>query len=131
VSESPILNRAARKLLRQLEEAESETPFTIWLRLGDRLSFWFSRDEIDAAIQAAATKALERLRRQPISPGRVLASQDSPAKLRSQAARAMLAMRGGRATATKMRALGYPNLTKAREVRRRKAMERRTIADPQ
>jgi len=120
VNQSPLLNRAARKLLKQLEESEGEVPFTLWLPIGDRLSFCFSRAEINAAIQAAATKAVARLARQPISPGRLLASQDVPAKLRSQAARSMLAMRGGRATAAKMRALGFPNLIKAREALNRR-----------
>jgi hypothetical protein len=35
--------------------------------------------------------------------------------------RSMLAMRGGKATAAKRRALGFPNLVKAREALRRKA----------
>jgi hypothetical protein len=121
---SPHLNWADRKLLKQGEDSEGEVPFTIWLPIGGRLAFWFSRAEISAAIEAAATKALERLKRQPIPPGRLLASPGVPAKVRSGAARSMLSIRGGKATAAKMRALGFPNLVKAREARGRKAESR-------
>jgi len=55
-------------------------------------------------------------------PGQLLARKNVPAELRSRAARSMLAMRGGRATAAKMRAAGFPNLVKAREALKRKAL---------
>jgi hypothetical protein len=125
VNQSPPLDRAARRLLTQAEEAEGAF-FTLWLPLGDRLAFWFSRAEINSVIHAAATKAVARLARQPIPPGRLLAASGVPAKVRSRAARSMLAMRGGKATAAKMSALGFPNLAKAREVLRRKADSRRS-----
>jgi hypothetical protein len=115
---SPHLNWADRKLLRQAEDAEGAT-FVLWLPLGDRLAYSFSRAEIEAAVQAGAVKALEQLKRQPIPPGRLLASPGVPAEVRSRAARSMLAMRGGKATAAKMRMLGFPNLVKAREALRR------------
>jgi hypothetical protein len=97
--------------------------FTVWLPLGERVAFCFSRAEINAAIHAAATKAVARLARQRIPPGRLLASPGVPAKVRGRAARSMLAMRGGKATAVKMRALGFPNLVKAREALKRKTSE--------
>jgi hypothetical protein len=120
VNQSPPLDRAVRRLLRQAEESEGAF-FTLWLPLGDRLAFWFSRAEINAAVEAGATKALERFARQPIPPGRLLSSPGVPVKVRSRAAHSMLAMRGGKATAAKMRVLGYPNLVKAREARKRVA----------
>lgn len=125
-----IINRSARRLLRQAEESEGAA-FTIWLPLGDRLAFWFPRAEIEAAIEAAATEALKRLAREPISPGRLLASEGVPAELRSQAARSMLAMRGGRARAAKMRAVRYPNLVKAREALKRKGSNAAGALDPE
>jgi hypothetical protein len=130
-NKSRLLSRADRKLLRQLEESEGDVPFTLWLPLGERLSYCFSRSEITAAIEAAAIKALERLACQPIPPGRLLSSPSVPASVRSRAARSMLSLRGGKATAAKMRPLGFPNLVKARETLRRKAVECRAKADPQ
>ncbi|HEY6298163.1 MAG TPA: hypothetical protein VIW95_00845 [Candidatus Binatus sp.] len=44
--------------------------------------------------------------------------------------RSMLAVGGGKATAAKMRALGFPNLVKAREALRRKA-DRATTRTPE
>jgi hypothetical protein len=117
------LDRAARRLLRQAEESQGAF-FTLWLQLGDRLAFWFPRAEISSVIHTAAIKALERLARQPIPPGRLLAAPGVPAEDRSRAARSMLAMRGGKANAAKQRALGFPNLVKAREARKRKAGSR-------
>lgn len=129
VNHSPPLDRAARRLLRQAEESEGAF-FTLWLPLGDRLAFWFPRAEINSVISTAATKALELLARQPIPPGRLLASPGVPAEVRSRAARSLLAMRGGKANAAKQRALGFPNLVKAREAKRRKTDGRREIGGP-
>jgi hypothetical protein len=42
-----------------------------------------------------------------------------------QVARSMFAMRGGRATAAKMRAAGFPNLVKAREALQQKLTQKR------
>jgi hypothetical protein len=95
-------------------------PFIVHLPLGD-LPPWIQLEEIEVAIQEGATERLARLERRLVTPGQMLARKGVPAELRSQAARSMLAMRGGRATAAKMRALGYPNLVKAREALKRKA----------
>ena len=94
----------------------AERKLTVWLKLSDRLCCWFSRAEITAAIEALA-----RLERQPIPPGRLLASPGVPREIRRKAARSMLAIRGGKATAANMRELGFPNLVKAREARKHRA----------
>ncbi len=118
-NQSRLLSRADRKLLRQAEDAEGAT-FILWLPLGDRLAYCFSRAEIDAAVEAGAVKALERLKRQRIPPGRLLSAPGVPAEVRRRAARSLLAIRGGKAAADKQRALGFPNLVKAREALRLK-----------
>jgi hypothetical protein len=101
---------------------ESELiPFVVMMPMGS-LPPWFRLREIESVIEDAAVKAVDRLWcRQGVRPGQLLARKNVPAELRSQAARSMLAMRGGRATAAKMRAVGFPNLVKAREALRRKA----------
>jgi hypothetical protein len=59
MNQSRLLSRADRKLLRQAEDAEGVVPFTLWLRIGERLSYWFTHAEMIAVIQPAAVKALE------------------------------------------------------------------------
>jgi hypothetical protein len=120
VNQARLLSRAERKLLQQADDAEGAL-FSLWLPLGDRVAYCFSRAEICAAIHAAAIKAIARLARQPIPPGRFTGAPGVSAEVRSRAARSMLAMRGGKANAAKQRALGFPNLVKAREAKRRKA----------
>jgi hypothetical protein len=82
---------------------------------------WLGLQKVESVIREAAIDAVARLASVETSPGRILAHKNAPAELRSPAARSMLAMRGGKATAAKMRLLGYPNLVKAREAQKRKA----------
>ena len=83
---------------------------------------WLRFQEVIAAVDRAAHEAVGTLWRKGLaSPAQMLACKKVPAELRSKAGRTMLAMRGGKATAAKMRSLGYPNLVKAREAKRRKA----------
>ena len=64
---------------------------------------WYRFKEIESIIQDSAVEAVNKLWYDcQISPGRVLARKNVPPELRSQAARSMLAMRGGKATAEKM-----------------------------
>ena len=84
---------------------------------------WWRKEEIEEAIQEAAWKELGRLVHRPPTPGQLLGRADTPAKARSNAGRSLLAARGGKATAAKMRALGFPNLAKAREALRPRAFE--------
>ena len=123
------LNRALRELIaaRRSLVASRKTgfgraliPFVVSLP-EDVVPTWFGLEEIEAVIRDAAIDAVARIARGQVNPGQLLARKDVPAELRSQAARSMLAMRGGKATAAKMRPLGYPNLVKAREALRRKA----------
>jgi hypothetical protein len=71
---------------------------------------WLRDEEVQIAIELAVTEAVTRLPQLIVTPGQVLARKNIPAEIRSQAARSMLAMRGGKATAAKMRKFGYPNL---------------------
>jgi len=89
----------------------------------DYLPPWWREQDIAAALEKAAFKKLLALWRQQPTPGQLLARRGVPDKVRSAAGRAMLAARVGKATAVKMRALGYPNLLKAREALRRKVQE--------
>jgi hypothetical protein len=81
---------------------------------------WLGLQKVETVIREAAIDAVARLASVEISPGRILAHKNAPAELRSQAARSILAMRGGKATAAKMRESGYPNLVKAREALKHK-----------
>jgi hypothetical protein len=96
-------------------------PFVINLP-EDIIPMWFGMEKIHTVIREAAVDAVNRLARGQIKPGCLLGHNNVPAELRSQAARSMLAMRGGKATAAKMRKLGYPNLVKAREALKRKSV---------
>jgi hypothetical protein len=134
-NQSYFLNRALRELIRsgkvQLAEFRAGArfaptdlqPFLVDLPLSD-LPPWRQLEEIEAAVQEGATEALARLARRPVTPGEMLARKNVPAELRSQAARSMLAMRGGKALAAKMREAGYRNLVKAREAKQRRRIER-------
>jgi hypothetical protein len=124
-----FLNRALRELVvaRQSllgrmkgENSPELIPFVINLR-ADTVPTWIRPEVVEVAVREAVTDAVARLARGQATPGQLLARKNVPAELRSQAARSMLAMRGGRATAAKMRPLGYPNLIKAREALRHKA----------
>jgi hypothetical protein len=77
--------------------------------------------ELYAAVSEAVYDAVTRLAARRVTPGQLLARKNVPAEMRSKPARSMLAMRGGRATAEKMRVLGFPNLAKARAALQRKA----------
>ena len=123
-----VLNRAVRELIvarrsfvtsRKTGFGPALIPFVVSLP-EDVVPTWFGLEKIEAVIRDAALDAVARIARGQVNPGQLLARKDVPAELRSQAARSMLAMRGGRATAAKMRPLGYPNLVKAREALRRK-----------
>jgi hypothetical protein len=130
------LNRATRELRTAYRSLEATTegdpkgwrpeiiPFVVNLPAED-VPPWVRPEEFEAAVYEAVTKAVTRLAARSVTPGQLLARKNVPAELRSKAARAMLAMRGGRATAAKMRPLGYPNLVKARAVLTRKAARRR------
>lgn len=85
---------------------------------------WLRDEEVYIAIHLAVLDAVTRLARRMVTPGQLLARKNVPAEIRSRAARSMLAMRGGRATAARMRALGFPNLVKAREQFKRNAKKR-------
>jgi hypothetical protein len=87
----------------------------------DLLPTWIRSEEIYDAVCEAAFDAVGRLGRS-LTPAQVLGRKNVPAELRSRAARSMLAMRGGRATAAKMREHGYPNLVKARKALRNKRL---------
>jgi len=84
---------------------------------------WWREQDIAAALEKAAFKKLLALWRQQPTPGQLLARRGVPDKVRSAAGRAMLAARGGKATAAKMRTQGFPNLVRAREALRRKVQE--------
>jgi len=124
------LNRAIRELLLAKRsflakikggDGPELIPFVVNLP-ADVVPPWMRLEEVQAAICDAAADTVARLTRgQLVTPGQLLARKNVPAELRSRAARSMLAMRGGRATAAKMRPLGYPNLVKAREALSRKA----------
>jgi hypothetical protein len=88
---------------------------------------WLREHEIEAELTDAAWKRLAELWKRYPKAGQLLARHGVPPKVRSAAGRRLLATRGGKATAAKMRPLGYPNLAKAREVLRRKAVERHTV----
>jgi len=115
-----FLTRRERSLLRMLAEPDDRTMFVLFLPVADQLKEWYRHAEVERVVEDAAKKALERFARRSIPPGRVLASLKVSAEARSQAARSMLAKRGGRAVAAKMRALGFPNLVRARDALRRK-----------
>ncbi len=110
---------------------ESELiPFVVMMPMGS-LPPWFRFREIESVIENAAVEAVDRLWYRPgVRPGQLPARKNVPADLRSQAARSMLAMRGGRATAAKMRANGFPNLVKAREALRQKLTQKRAEKRP-
>lgn len=103
-------------------------PFCINIPAAD-VPPWVRPEELEATVREALVNAVTRLAGRMVTPGQLLARKNVPAELRSQAAHSMLAMRGGRATAAKMRVLGYPNLLKAREALQRKAAERRSKED--
>jgi hypothetical protein len=86
---------------------------------------WMPDAELHAAVCEAVRSAVTRLAARRATPGQLLARKNVPAEMRSKAAWSMLAMRGGSATAEKMRALGFLNLAKAREAFKRKAAKRR------
>src|SRR5215813_8449276 len=113
------LSRARRELIRSRRNKEL-IPLVISIPAAKILP-WIKPEELDAAIYQAVTDAVTRLADREVTPGQLLARKNVPPELRSQAARSMLAMRGGRATAAKMRSLGFPNLVKAREALKRKA----------
>jgi len=94
-------------------------PFVVNIPRGS-IPPWLRDEEIQIAIHHAVTDAVTRLAQRIVTPGQVLGRKNIPAEIRSQAARSMLAMRGGKATAAKMRPLGYPNLVKAREALKHK-----------
>jgi hypothetical protein len=128
---SYFLNRATRELIKACKASAFATaktePFIVELPI-ESLPPWLRLEEIEAAINESALETLARLARRPVTPGEMLARKNVPPELRSQAARSMLAMRGGRATAAKMRAVGFPNLVNAREALRLRVAERRAKA---
>jgi hypothetical protein len=81
--------------------------------------------ELEAVVRVAVTDAVTRLAHRSVTPGQLLSRKNVPSEVRSRAARSMLAMRGGRATAAKMAEQVYPNLVKAREALRRKFVEQK------
>jgi hypothetical protein len=87
----------------------------------DYLPPWWRERDIEAALQKAAWQKLLTLWNREPTAGQLLARRGVPDEVRSAAGRALLAARGGKATAAKMRALGYPNLVKAREALKRKS----------
>jgi len=119
-----------RKVLEEGAPPESEmVPFAAMIPAVD-LPPWYRFEEIESIIQESAVEAVNKLWYEcQISPGRILGRKNVPPELRSQAARSMLAKRGGKATAAKMKVLGYPNLIKAREALRRKAAETESSKD--
>lgn len=117
-----LLGRARRELIRSRRSKEL-IPFVVNIPAAD-IPPWIRSDELEAAVYEAVTDAVTRFAQRLVTPGQLLARRNVPAELRSQAARSMLAMRGGKATAAKMRALGFPNLKKAREARSSKAARR-------
>jgi hypothetical protein len=76
------------------------------------------------ARKGGAFQKLTALWRREPTAGQLLARHGVPDEVRSAAGRALLATRGGKATAAKMRALGYPNLIQAREALKRKTAMR-------
>jgi hypothetical protein len=114
-----FLGPARRELIRSLRGKEL-VPFVVNIPAAD-IPPWVGSEELKAAVCEAVTDAVTRLAQRIVTPGQLLARKNVPPELRSKAARSMLAMKGGRATAAKMRALGYPNLVKAREALKRKA----------
>jgi len=131
-----FLNRAVRELVvakkslwarMKSENSPELIPFVINLR-ADVVPTWIRPEVVEAAVREAVTDAVARLAHGEATPGQLLARKDVPAEIRSQAARSMLAMRGGRATAAKMCPLGYPNLVKAREALRRRRRDRALLA---
>src|SRR5215470_12281956 len=107
------LSRARRELIRSRRNKEL-IPLVVSIPAA-QIPPWVRPEELEAAVHEAVTDAVTRLAQRRVTPGQLLARKNVPPELRSQAARSMLAMRGGRATATKMRPLGFPNLVKARE----------------
>lgn len=107
------LHRARRVLISSMRSKEL-IPFVVPIPAAN-IPPWVRPEELKATVYEAVTEAVTRLAQRRVTPGQLLARKNVPAELRSQAARSMLAMRGGKATAAKMRPLGFPNLVKARE----------------
>lgn len=121
---STDVNRLAQRLADfhfMYGPGESQEGFTIWF---DLIPKWVDREKARFACASAAARVLLKLARRPVGPGAFLRDKSLSPEVRSMAARSMLAMKGGYATAARMRALGFPNLVKAREALRRKAAER-------
>src|SRR5215469_18655668 len=112
------LSRARRELIRSRRNKEL-IPFVVSIPAA-QIPAWVRPEELEATVHEAVADAVTRLAQRRVTPGQLLARKNVPPELRSKAARSMLAMRGGRATATKMRPLGFPNLVKAREALKRK-----------
>jgi hypothetical protein len=86
----------------------------------EHLPPWLRERDIAAALEKAAWQRLVGLWRHEPTAGQLLARRGVPDEVRSAAGRAMLAARGGKATAAKMRVQCFPNLAKAREALKRK-----------
>ena len=112
------LSRARRELIRSRRNEEL-IPFVVSIPAA-KIPAWVRPEELEATVHEAVADAVTRLAPRRVTPGQLLARKNVPPELRSNAARSMLAMRGGRATATKMRPLRFPNLVKAREALKRK-----------
>lgn len=82
---------------------------------------WWREKEIEAELEKAARQKLLSLWRRKPTASQLLACRGAPDEVRSAAGRALFAVRGGKATAAKMREKGFPNLVKAREALKRKA----------
>ena len=80
----------------------------------DYIPRWWRERDIAAALEKGAWQKLLALWRHEPTAGQLLARRGVPDEVRSAAGRAMLATRGGKATAAKMRAAGFPNLVTAR-----------------
>ena len=118
------LGRAGRTLAAVLTRgAPSSTelvPFVLNLPI-KYLPPWWREKEIEAELEKAAMQKLLSLWRRKPTVSQLLARSGVPHEVRSAAGRALFATRGGKATAAQMRALGFPNLVKAREALKRKA----------
>jgi hypothetical protein len=129
-----LLQHARRDLARSLRRCiatikantrdADAVPFVVELLEKD-IPPWLSDNQLREAVSMGVRDAVMALSKRRITPGHLLARKNLPPAVRSAAARAMLAMRGGRATAKKMSPLGYPNLVKAREALRCKVAEQK------
>jgi hypothetical protein len=92
-----------------LQTSPEMIPFIVEVSAQD-IPPWVTDREIKDAVSEGVRAAVVRLgMKSSFTPGQLLARKSVPPWIRSRAARSMRAMRGGRATAAKMKALGYPN----------------------